>query len=75
MDTNASILAASGLGLVWPILQFIVGLGLIALERLEREFGINRQHPVGQMDDSVDPLATGQSKLSFVESWRQNLSQ
>lgn len=29
MDTNASILAASGLGLVWPILQFIIGLGLM----------------------------------------------
>ncbi len=29
MDTNVSILAASGLGLVWPILQFIIGLGLM----------------------------------------------
>jgi regulator of sigma E protease len=29
MDTNVSILAASGLGLAWPILQFIIGLGLM----------------------------------------------
>jgi len=29
MDTNVSILAASGLGLTWPILQFIIGLGLM----------------------------------------------
>lgn len=29
MDTNASILAASGFGLVWPILQFVIGLGLM----------------------------------------------
>ncbi len=29
MDTNASILAASGFGLVWPILEFIIGLGLM----------------------------------------------
>jgi regulator of sigma E protease len=29
MDTNVSMLAASGLGLAWPILQFIIGLGLM----------------------------------------------
>jgi len=29
MDTNASILAASGFGMVWPIIEFIIGLGLM----------------------------------------------